>query len=65
MSEGLGGNIGCRDKTSSWYQKCITFVHVIATAAVPVALYQVLKHGGCVETVCSVLKYIRDWFIFY
>ena len=20
MSEGLGGNIGCRDKTSSWYQ---------------------------------------------
>ena len=39
VSEGLGGNIGCRDKTSSWYQKCITFVHVIATAAVPVALY--------------------------
>ena len=21
VSEGLGGNIGCRDKTSSWYQK--------------------------------------------
>ena len=20
MTEGLGGNIGCRDKTSSWYQ---------------------------------------------
>ena len=20
MSKGLGGNIGCRDKTSSWYQ---------------------------------------------
>ena len=20
MSEGLGGNIGCRDETSSWYQ---------------------------------------------
>ena len=39
MSEGSGGNIGCRDKTSSWYQKCITFVHVIATAVVPVALY--------------------------
>ena len=21
VSKGLGGNIGCRDKTSSWYQK--------------------------------------------
>ena len=31
-TEGLGGNIGCRDKISSWYQKCITFVHVVATA---------------------------------
>ena len=20
MSKGLGGNVGCRDKTSSWYQ---------------------------------------------
>ena len=40
VSEGLGGNIGCRDKkNSSWYQKCITFVYVIATAVVPVALY--------------------------
>ena len=25
----------------------------------------VLKHGSYVETVCSVLKYIRDLFIFY
>ena len=35
VSEGLGGNIGSRDKTSSWYEMCITFVHVIATAVVP------------------------------
>ena len=113
----LGGNIGCcRDKTSSWYQKCITFVHVIATAVVvPQLLWRccsalkcgpylkknahahvarecvvrtifyvvatavpqlwsmlsllwrccpVLKRGGCVETVCSVLKCIV-WGLIY